>query len=33
MKLTTLTQDERLQTQLATVLNLSGAARRAATPV
>ena len=33
MKLTTLTQDERLRTQLARVLDLSGAAGRAAVPV
>jgi hypothetical protein len=33
MKLTTLTQDERLRTQLARVLDLSGAAGRAAAPV
>jgi uncharacterized membrane protein YphA (DoxX/SURF4 family) len=33
MKLTTLTQDERLRTRLARVLDLSGAAGRAAAPV
>ena len=33
MKLTTLTQDERLRTQLARVRDLSGAAGRAAAPV
>ena len=33
MKLTTLAQDERLRTQLASVLDLSGAAGRAAAPV
>ena len=33
MKLTTLAQDERLRTQLARVLDLSGAAGRAAAPV
>ena len=33
MNLTTFAQDERLRTQLARVLDLSGAAGRAATPV